>query len=261
MVRAPGYRPRRSRRPGAIGPHRWSHPGGVPQPLSAPPILRPLRGRLWIMGSSFPGSSTPGYRIFDASGVAPMALSPPMPSVHDRLSAARPIRGLPAMEKVAGGWFVPPDRDRLSAAQPIRGLPAMEKVAGGWFVPPVDDPEGVADPIAPGRRPGETGTPTVAPRRGATPPFGSPDSATPAGSALDHGFIFPGVFDPGLPHLRRLRRRSDSLISGGARIRSCRLSAARPIRGLPRWRRLPGDGLERVLRSPGRRGSPFATRR
>ena len=33
-----------------------------------------------------------------------------MPPVHDRLPAAQSIRGLPAMEKVAGGWLVPPDR-------------------------------------------------------------------------------------------------------------------------------------------------------
>jgi hypothetical protein len=44
-------------------------------------------------------------------------------------------------------------------------------------------------------------------------------SATPAGSALDHGFTFPGVCDPGLPRVRRLRRRL--------------LPAARSICGLP----------------------------
>ena len=61
-----------------------------------------------------------------------------VPPVHDRLPAARPIRGLPAIEEGAGGWFVPPVQDRLPAARPIRGLPRVEKVAGGWLVPPVD---------------------------------------------------------------------------------------------------------------------------
>jgi hypothetical protein len=55
-----------------------------------------------------------------------------------------------------------------------------------------------------GRRPDSPGSKTRGTSRiddrtpeGCHNPVGSPDSATPAGSALDHGFTFPGVFDPG----------------------------------------------------------------
>jgi hypothetical protein len=203
---APGRRPGERAAP-TVAPRRGA------TTLSAPPILRPLRGRLWIMGSPFPGSSTPGYRIFDASGVAPMGVSPAVAeSVHAPFSrGTTPPRATgdevfprhnfypraTRDEMVAGGWFVPPDHDRLPAAQTIRGLPAMEEVAGDGSCHRVHDPGGVADPISPGRRPGERAAPTVAPRRGATTLSAAPILRPLRGRLWIMHSSFPGSSTPG----------------------------------------------------------------
>ncbi len=66
------------------------------------------------------------------------------------------------------------------------------------------DPDGVENPITPGRRPGEMVRNDGRTPQGCHNPSGFCD---PFGVGLNRGAHLPGVFDPGLMHLRRLRRR------------------------------------------------------
>ena len=113
-----------------------------------------------------------------------------------------------AMEEVAGGWFVPPVGRLLGGTTHPRAT-RDEMVAGGWFLPPGSRPRRGRRPDSPGSetRGGERPTPMRRTPQGCHDPCCSPrDSATPSGS---DGIALhaPGVFDPGLPNLRRLRRR------------------------------------------------------
>jgi len=58
------------RRTGEARSCRLWHPAGVPQSVMRSPDSATPSGSNWF-ARSFPGSATPGYRIFDASGVAP----------------------------------------------------------------------------------------------------------------------------------------------------------------------------------------------
>ena len=216
---------------------------------------------------------------------------PPFPQ-HD------PSAGY-AMEEVTGGRLVPPDMGRPPAAQTIRGLPLWRKVAGGWFVPPDVGRPPAAQPMrgrwlarAPGLRSPSSRTtqprpPAVwfnpgdaierslapveapgggserlkgAPRRGASTPSCVLRILRPLRGRTEMRILPPGVFDPGLRHLRRLRRRPPSATSSNAAKRAsqdCNGAAPLPLPRTVFPRHEPtagyryGEGSRGMVRAPG----------